>query len=125
MLSESWRSSNSAMPDFRRSTPRRVSAWRHCWARLVSSSQRDTDEARALEARLRFAAGELDIAEKLAQRALKQDHEDIRSLNLMALIAVRRGEANNGIGFLRRALRVRPFDPEATELLAQLEESAQ
>src|SRR6478736_1205316 len=88
-------------------------------------SELDTDEARALEARLRFAAGELDIAEKLAQRALKQDHEDIRSLNLMALIAVRRGEANNGIGFLRRALRVRPFDPEATELLAQLEESAQ
>lgn len=83
-----------------------------------------TEEARALEARLRFAAGELDEAEQLARAALKGDREDVRSLNLMALIAVRRGQADEGIGFLRRALRARPFDREATELLAQLEESA-
>jgi len=85
----------------------------------------DTKEARALEARLRFAAGELDSAERLAQRALAGDRDDVRSLSLMARIALRRGEADEGIAFLRRALRVRPFDPEATVLLAQLEESAQ
>lgn len=84
----------------------------------------DSKDARALEARLRFAAGELSLAEQLAQRALRGDRDDVRSLNLMALIAVRRGEAGEGVGFLRRALRVRPFDPEATELLTQLEESS-
>ncbi|HET7539934.1 MAG TPA: tetratricopeptide repeat protein [Polyangiaceae bacterium] len=84
----------------------------------------DTKDARALEARLRFAAGELEIAQQLAQRALQGDRDDVRSLNLMARIAVRRGEASEGVGFLRRALRARPFDPEATELLAQLEESS-
>ena len=84
-----------------------------------------TPDARSLEARLRFAAGELDIAQQLARQALKGDRDDVRSLNLMALIALRRGEAGEGVGFLRRALRVRPFDPEATELLAKLEESAQ
>jgi tetratricopeptide (TPR) repeat protein len=85
----------------------------------------DTPEAHSLEARLRFAAGELEEAQQLARRALQADRDDVRSLNLMALIAVRRGDAGEGVGFLRRALRVRPFDPEATELLAKLEESAQ
>jgi hypothetical protein len=84
-----------------------------------------TPDANALEARLRFATGDLDVAQKLARRALKSDRDDVRSLNLMALIALRRGESGEGVGFLRRALRVRPFDPEATRLLAQLEESAQ
>lgn len=84
-----------------------------------------TPEARALEARLRFAAGELEMAQQLARRNLAEDRDDVRSLNLMALIALRRGEASQGLGFLRRALSVRPFDPEATDLLAKLEESAQ
>lgn len=88
-------------------------------------SDLDTPDARSLEARLRFAAGELDAAQQLARRALQADRDDVRSLNLLALIAVRRGEAGEGVGFLRRALRARPFDPEATELLAKLEESAQ
>jgi hypothetical protein len=84
-----------------------------------------TPEARALSARLHFAAGELELAQQLAQRGLAGDRDDVRSLNLMALIALRRGEASQGLGFLRRALRVRPFDPEATQLLAKLEESGQ
>lgn len=82
-----------------------------------------TPEARALDARLHFAAGELEIAQQLARQGLASDHDDIRSLNLMALIALRRGDASQGLGFLRRALSVRPFDPEATQLLAKLEES--
>jgi len=85
----------------------------------------DTPEARALSARLHFAAGELDAAQQMARQGLAWDHDDVRSLNLMALIALRRGEANQGLGFLRRALSVRPFDPEATQLLAKLEESGQ
>ena len=82
-----------------------------------------TPEAHALEARLHFAAGELDVAQQLARQGLAWDHEDVRSLNLMALIALRRGDVSQGLGFLRRTLSVRPFDPEATQLLAKLEES--
>ena len=84
-----------------------------------------TPEARALSARLYFAAGELDAAQQLAKQDLAQDHDDVRSLNLMALIALRRGEASQGVRFLRRALDVRPFDAEATQLLTKLEESGQ
>jgi len=84
-----------------------------------------TPEARALSARLHFAAGELDLAQQMARQGLAGDRDDVRSLNLMALIALRRGEASQGLGFLRRALRVRPFDLEATQLLAKLEESGQ
>jgi tetratricopeptide (TPR) repeat protein len=84
-----------------------------------------TPEARALGARLHFAAGDLDAAQKIARQGLASDRDDVRSLNLMALIALRRGEASQGLGFLRRALSVRPFDPEATQLLDKLEESGQ
>jgi hypothetical protein len=80
-------------------------------------------EAKALQARLRFAAGDLATAERLAQERLKADHDDVGSLSLMAQVALRRGESAQGLGLLRRALRVRPFDQEATRLLANLEES--
>jgi hypothetical protein len=80
-------------------------------------------EAKALQARLRFAAGDLATAERLAQERLRADHDDVGSLSLMAQVALRRGEIAEGLGLLRRALRVRPFDQEATRLLANLEEN--
>jgi hypothetical protein len=82
-----------------------------------------TPEARALEARVRFAAGDLIAAERLARAQLGADRDDVGSLNLMARVALRRGEARQSLEFLRRSLRVRPFDHEATELLATLEEN--
>ena len=83
----------------------------------------ETPAARALAARLRFAAGDLPAAERLARQRLVSERDDVGSLNLLALIALRRGEAEEGLGLLRRALRVEPFDPEATQLLASLEEN--
>jgi hypothetical protein len=83
----------------------------------------ETPAARALSARLRFAAGDLPAAERLARQSLMSERDDVNSLNLLALIALRRGEAEQGLGLLRRALRVQPFDPEATQLLASLEEN--
>lgn len=80
-------------------------------------------EARALQARFRFAAGNLAAAERLAQAELGVDADDVTSLNLMARVALRRGEAAQGLELLRRALRVRPFDYEARQLLTNLEES--
>jgi tetratricopeptide (TPR) repeat protein len=83
----------------------------------------DDAESAALLARLRFAAGDLTTAERLAQQQLRADGDHVGSLNLMALIALRRGEAARGLDFLQRALRAEPLDPEATQLLTQLEES--
>jgi hypothetical protein len=83
----------------------------------------ETPPARALVARLRFAAGDLAAAEGLARQRLVAERDDVGSLNLLALIALRRGEAEQGLGLLRRALRVQPFDREATQLLANLEEN--
>ena len=84
-----------------------------------------TPEARALDARLHLAAGDLDAAQQMARQGLTGDADDVASLNLMALIALRRGEATQGLDYLRRALRVRPHDPEATQLLSELEEARQ
>ncbi|HEX2871385.1 MAG TPA: hypothetical protein VHP33_09020 [Polyangiaceae bacterium] len=83
----------------------------------------DAPEAKALQARLRFAAGDLATAERLAQERLRADQDDVGSLSLMAQVALRRGENAQGLGLLRRALDIRPFDEEATRLLAKLEES--
>jgi Tfp pilus assembly protein PilF len=80
-------------------------------------------EAEALTARLRFAAGDLASAERLAAARLSDEGEDVRSLNLLAQIALRRGEDARSLSYLRRALRARPSDPEAQRLLANLEEN--
>jgi hypothetical protein len=80
-------------------------------------------EAKALQARLRFAAGDIATAERLAQERLKTDRDDVGSLSLMAQVALRRGQSAQGLGLLRRALHIRPFDQEATRLLGNLEES--
>ncbi len=82
----------------------------------------DAPEAKALAARLRFAAGDLESAERLARQRLARARDDVPSLNLMALIAFARGEPKQGLRLLRRALRIQPFDREAAELLADLEE---
>ncbi|HKO48708.1 MAG TPA: hypothetical protein VJV79_13345, partial [Polyangiaceae bacterium] len=88
----------------------------HGALRQFESAQRTlsglgTPDASALAARLHFAAGDLDVAQQLARQGLTSDRDDVRSLNLMALIALRRGEASQGLVFLRRALIARPFDP--------------
>jgi hypothetical protein len=83
----------------------------------------DAPEAKALQARLRFAAGDLVAAQRLAQERLNTDRDDVGSLSLMAQVALRRGESAEGLGLLRRALQIRPFDQEATRLLGKLEEN--
>lgn len=79
-------------------------------------------DVRALQARLRFAAGDGAGAERLARRALVDDREDVRSLSLLARIALHRGEAASAADFLKRALSADPFDAETGELLTQMQE---
>jgi tetratricopeptide (TPR) repeat protein len=83
----------------------------------------NTSEAQALDARMLFAQGDLVAAERVAERLLHLEHDDVRSLNLLALIAFEKGNTPQGLGFLRTALDRHPFDPEANQLLTQLEES--
>jgi len=83
----------------------------------------DLAEAQALRARYRFAGGDLEGAERLVRRLLARDRDDVRSLSLLAQIAMKRGQPPQVLSFLRRALSVDPFDPEANQLLINLEET--
>lgn len=80
----------------------------------------NTFEARALDARVMFAEGDLEGAQNQAEALLRAEEDEVRSLNLLALIALQRGNSSRGLGFLRTALERHPFDPEANQLLAQL-----
>lgn len=79
-------------------------------------------DADALRARCQLGAGNIAAAQQIGERLLRRNRDDISSLNLMAQVALRRGEAAQAIPFLRRALSVDPFDGEAIQLLANLEE---
>jgi hypothetical protein len=80
-------------------------------------------EAQALRARCRLAAGDIAAAEGLTLGLLARDRDDVRSLSLMAQIAMRRGQPPLVARFLGHALRVDPFDAEANQLLVNLEEN--
>jgi hypothetical protein len=88
-------------------------------AERVLSTMR-SDDADALRARARFAAGDLDGARTVAEERLARDADDVRSLNLLALIALRRGDVAYGLSLADRALNVDPFDAEATSILDRL-----
>ena len=74
-----------------------------------------------LRARGDFAAGDLDAAESLARVLLVDDPCDMRSLTLLAEIAVARRSTEDARTYLSRALSVDPYDPEARALLAHLD----
>jgi tetratricopeptide (TPR) repeat protein len=78
--------------------------------------------ARALQARSRLLRGDLDGAEEIAEKLLREDEQDVQSLDLMAMLYVRRARFSYALTFLRRALVIDPFDGEATRLLGELEE---
>ena len=87
---------------------------------VLSSSK--APEAQALRARCRLGAGDLLGAKEIGERLLKQNRNDVSSLNLLAQVALRNGELAQSVKFLRRALGIDPFDGEASQLLAKLEE---
>jgi hypothetical protein len=76
----------------------------------------------ALRARARLAMGDLDGAGRLALGVLNADAENVRSLNLLAVISLQRGERGKAMSFLRRSVRVNPFDSETQTILESLEE---
>ena len=81
-----------------------------------------TPDAEALAARVHLAGGDLDGAERMSARALDADARDVRALDVLATVSARRGELRRAGGFVRQALAVDPFDIEASNLLAAMEE---
>jgi hypothetical protein len=78
--------------------------------------------ALALRARARLASGDLEGTEQLAERLMRDDDRDVRTLDLLAQLHVRRGQLPKALTFVRRALAIDPFDSEASRLLGTMEE---
>jgi hypothetical protein len=76
----------------------------------------DSRPAAQLRARAHFAAGELRAAEALARILLLQDPRDVRSLALLAEIASAENQPGRTGEWLRRALAIDPYDPEARSI---------
>ncbi|MEP6654859.1 MAG: hypothetical protein ABJA82_15960, partial [Myxococcales bacterium] len=76
--------------------------------------------ATQLRARVHFAAGELAAAQTLAELLLAGDAHDVRSLTLLAEIAIGR-RSSRAREYLARALSASPYDPEARAVLSRLE----
>ena len=76
----------------------------------------DSRPAAQLRARAHFAAGELRAAEALARILLGQDPRDVRSLALLAAIASTDNQPGRAGEWLRRALAIDPYDPEARSI---------
>ena len=80
----------------------------------------DSRPAAQLRARAHFAAGELRAAEALARILLLQDPRDLRSLALLAEIASTEGQPGRAGEWLRRALAINPYDPEARSIAERI-----
>jgi hypothetical protein len=77
--------------------------------------------ALALRARAHLLAGEIEPASTLAERMLRELPEDVRSLDLMAQVWMRRGQPARALPLLQRAVKIDPWDAEASSLLSNLE----
>ena len=80
----------------------------------------DSRPAAQLRARAHFAAGEFRAAEALARILLVQDPRDLRSLALLAEIASADNQPGRAGEWLRRALAIDPYDPEARSIAERL-----
>jgi hypothetical protein len=76
----------------------------------------DSRPAAQLRARAHFAAGEVRAAETLARILLLQDPRDLHSLALLAEIAFADHQPGKAREWLRRALAINPYDPEARSI---------
>jgi len=81
----------------------------------------DSRAAAELRARALFAAGRLSAAESLARILVGDDERDVRSLSLLAEVALARGDRRSAAQWLRRALSIEPYDAEAQSLLDRVE----
>ncbi|MEA2699619.1 MAG: hypothetical protein QOI66_3890 [Myxococcales bacterium] len=90
--------------------------------RVVTGLQ--TTDADLIRARCRLASGDTAGAQTIAQSLLSSNPDDGRSLDILALLAIQRGDLREATAFLRRALAIDPDDGDALRMLLDLERSA-
>jgi len=73
--------------------------------------------AAALRARVAYQAGDVARAEQMARALLARQPDEIESLCLLALLSHERGDRQQALGLVRRALDVDPFHPLARRIL--------
>jgi len=83
-----------------------------------------TADADLIRARCRLAMGDTGGAQTLAEQVMRSDPEDGRPLDILALLALRRGDVHEAAAFLSRALAIDPDDGDALRMLSELERSA-
>jgi Tfp pilus assembly protein PilF len=81
-------------------------------------------DADLLRARCRLSVGDTSGARTLAEQLMRSDPEDGRPLDILALLAVRRGDVHEATAFLERALAIDPDDGDALRILSELERAA-
>ncbi|HVR63578.1 MAG TPA: tetratricopeptide repeat protein, partial [Polyangia bacterium] len=87
----------------------------------VSLDDLSTPDAALIRAHARLAQGDAAGAEAIAFDLLRLDARHVAALDLLASIAVSRGDVAGAVAYLRRALAIEPDDPEALRMLLDLE----
>ena len=84
----------------------------------------DSRAAAQMRARAFVVAGESAAAESLARILVDSDPHDVRSLALLAQLAIAAGDSRVGAQWLERALGADPYDLESLAVLERLERAA-
>jgi hypothetical protein len=83
-----------------------------------------TADADLIRARCRLALGDTAGARTLADQLIRSGPKDGRPFDILALLAVRRGDVREAAAFLGRALAIDPDDGDALRMLNELERAA-
>ncbi|HEX3698392.1 MAG TPA: hypothetical protein VH374_23670 [Polyangia bacterium] len=81
----------------------------------------DSADADLIRAHSRLGLDDAPGAQAIAEKLLRTDPDDVQALDLLAALALQRGDVKETIAFLKRALAVDPTDADATRMLEQLE----
>jgi hypothetical protein len=90
--------------------------------RVVSQAPASDVEARSLLALAHLLGGDIGASEAVARAAAAADPAAVMPLTLLARAALKRGDRSGGLGWLRRALAIDPYDADAQSLLTHLEQ---
>ncbi|HEY0709135.1 MAG TPA: tetratricopeptide repeat protein [Polyangia bacterium] len=91
----------------------------------LTAAHPDDSDARVLLARTLVLAGKVPEGEALAHDLIKRHGEWPPALDLLAQVAIARGDGAGALGWLRRSLTVNPHGSEALRLLSALEAAGQ
>jgi hypothetical protein len=90
---------------------------------VVSGAPASDVDAQSLLALAHLLAGDIGASEAVARAAVDADPRAVTPLTLLARAALQRGDRSGGLGWLRRALAIDPYDADAQALLTQMEQN--